>query len=58
MSIATDLRVVLLLALEGQLVISCHEEAARLWGFIVAEDHEWVVVAGISQGAGIALATM
>jgi hypothetical protein len=58
MSVAADLRVVLLLALEGQLVISCHEEAARLRGFIVAEDHEWAVVAGISQGAGIALATM
>ena len=56
---AADLRVVLLLALEERLVVSCHkEEEAHLRGLIVAEDHERAVVAGIRQGASIALATM
>ena len=58
-SAVTDLHVVLLPALEEQLAVSHHEEeAARLWGFIVAEDHEWVVVVGIWQGASVALAAM
>ena len=40
-------------------MVSHHEEeAARLWGFIVVEDHERAVVVGIWQGAGVALATM
>ena len=34
------------------------EEAARLRGFIIAEDHERAVVARIQQGAGVALAAM
>ena len=56
---AADLRVVLFLALEEQLAVSRHEvEVACLWGFIMAEDHEQVVVAGIQQGAGSALAAM
>jgi hypothetical protein len=56
MSGAFDLHVILLPALEEQLVTSHHEEAARLQGFIVAEDHERAVMAGIQQGAGVALA--
>jgi hypothetical protein len=41
MSGASDLRVILLPALEEQLAASHHEEeAADLRGFIVAEDHE------------------
>ena len=59
MSIAFDLHVILLPALEEQLAASHHEEeAARLRDIIVAEDHELAVVAGIWQGAGVALATM
>ena len=59
MSVAADLCVFLLPALEEQLVVSCHEEeVAHLWGFIIAEDREWAVVAGIQQGASVALATM
>ena len=34
------------------------EEAARLRGFIIAEDRERAVVAGIWQGVGVALAAM
>jgi hypothetical protein len=56
---ASDLRIVSLPALEEQLVASHHEEeAARLRGFIIAEDHEWAVVAGIQQGVNVALAAM
>lgn len=45
---ASDLRVVLSLVLGKQLEISRHEEdEARLWAFIVAEDRERVMVAGI-----------
>ena len=45
--------------LEQQLAASCHEEeVARLRGFIIAEDHEWVVVVGIQQGACVTLAAM
>jgi hypothetical protein len=59
MAIASNLGVILLLALEEQLVASHHEEeVACLWGFIIAEDRERAVVAGIQQGAGVALATM
>ena len=59
MSAAADLRVVLLPALEEQLMVSCHEEeVAHPQGFIIAEDHEQAVVAGIRPGAGVALATM
>jgi hypothetical protein len=47
MSVAADLRVVLLPALEGQLEVSRHEEAVHLWGFIVAEDHERAAMAGV-----------
>lgn len=59
MFIASDLHVVLLPALEEQLEVSHHEaEAARLRVFIAAEDHERVTMAGIRQGAGVALAAM
>ena len=59
MCAASDLRVVLLPALEEQLVVSRHEEEiARLWGFIVVEDHEWKVEVGIRQGDGVALTAM
>jgi len=59
MSIDSDLRVISLPALEERLAFSRHEEeVAHLWGFIVAEDHERVVVVGIRQGANIALAAM
>ena len=59
MSIASDLHVVSSSTLEEQLAASCHEgEAARLRGFIIAEDHERAVVARIQQGAGVALAAM
>ena len=59
MSIACDLRVISLSALEEQLVASRHEEeATQLWGFIIAEDHEQAVVAGIQQGASVALTAM
>jgi hypothetical protein len=45
--------------LEERLAASRHEEeAAHLRGFILVEDHEWVVVAGIWQGASVALAAM
>jgi hypothetical protein len=45
--------------LEERLAVSHHEEeAARLRGFIVAEDREWAVVAGIRQGASITLVAM
>ena len=38
---------------------SRHEaEVARLHEFIVVEDHERAMEAGIRQGAGVALATM
>ena len=47
-SVAFDLLVVLLLALEEQLVASHHEmEEARLWEFLLMEDHEWAMVLGI-----------
>jgi Trm5-related predicted tRNA methylase len=59
MSVAAYLRVVLLPALEGQLEVSRHEEeAAHLWGSIVAEDRERAAVAGIRQEAGVPLAAM
>ena len=48
MSAAANLRVVLLPALEEQLAVSRHkEEEARLWGFVIAEDHERAMVVGI-----------
>jgi hypothetical protein len=56
---ASDLHVVLLPAMEEQLVASCHEEeVARLWGFIIAKDYEQAVVAGIQQAADVTLAAM
>ena len=59
MSVAIDLRVVLLPALEEELAVSCHDkEAACLRGFIIVEDRERVVMVGIWQGAGVALAAM
>jgi len=59
MPTASDLRVVSLPALEEQLVASRHEEeVAHLRGFIVVEDCEWVVLAGIWQGASVALVAM
>lgn len=48
MFIDSDLCVVLLLVLEEQLVASHHEkETARVWGFIIAKDCEWMVVVGV-----------
>ena len=59
MSTASDLQVISLPALEEQLATSHHEEeAARLWGFIIAKHHERVVVARIQQGVGVTLAAM
>ena len=59
MSIASDLRVILLPALEEQLAASRHEaKAARLREFIVLEDRERAVVARIRQGANVALVAM
>jgi hypothetical protein len=40
------------------MAVSPHEEVARLRGFIMAEDREWVVVAGIRQGVSVALVAM
>ena len=56
--VASDLLVVLLPALEEQLVASHNEmEEAHLWEFLLMEDHERAVVVGIRQGAGIAPTT-
>jgi hypothetical protein len=45
--------------LEEQLAASRHEEeVAHLLEFIIAEDHEQAVVAGIRQGADVTLAAM
>ena len=58
-SIASDLLVVLLPALEEQLEASRHEtEEARLQEFLLMEDHEWAMVVGIWKGASVALAAM
>jgi hypothetical protein len=49
----------LLPVLKEQLVTSRHEvEEACLWEVLLMEDHERAVVAGIRQGAGIALAAL
>ena len=56
---APNILIFLLLALEEQLVASRHEtEEARLWEVLLMEDRECAVVAGILQGAGVALAAL
>ena len=58
-SIVVDPLIVLLLALEEQLVASCHEAGeACLWEALLMENHECTMVAGIWQGSGVALAAM
>ena len=48
-----------MLALEEQLAASRHEtEEARLWEVLLMEDRECVFVAGIRQGADIALVAL
>jgi hypothetical protein len=58
-STVVDPLIILLLALEEQLVASRHEVGeAHLSEVLLTEDLECMMVAGIRQGVGVALATM
>ena len=58
-SAASDLLVILLPALEEQLLVSHHEmEEAHLQEFLLIEDHEQAMVVGIWKGAIVALTAM